>query len=76
MALVVLLGAVGSYGVAVMSVDIGSEWMKIAVVSVRAYLVLVFFWSFFLFVLFLDRLLLLVATELRATYYVECMALN
>jgi len=32
-ALVVLLGAVGSYGVAVMSVDIGSEWMKIAVVS-------------------------------------------
>lgn len=33
MALVVLLGAVGSYGVAVMSVDIGSEWMKIAVVS-------------------------------------------
>ena len=33
---VVLLGAVGtSYGVAVMSVDLGSEWMKIAVVSVR-----------------------------------------
>ena len=65
MALVVLLGAVGSYGVAVMSVDIGSEWMKIAVVSVRAYLVLVFFWSFFPFVLFLDHLLLFVATELH-----------
>lgn len=65
MALVVLLGAVGSYGVAVMSVDIGSEWMKIAVVSVRANLVLVFFWSFFLFVLFLDHLLFFVTTELH-----------
>ena len=25
-----------TYGIAVMSVDIGSEWMKIAIVSVRA----------------------------------------